>query len=189
MRMTEGSALDLKERNPRALQGLVEEHTDALFAVALGLGLSEVDAEDILQETFVAFLGALDRFEGQSSVRTYLYSILVHKAKDLWRKKGREQPLGAIDAIFEERLDVRGMWMKPPLGPEDKALNQELGRWIGECLGGLSVEQRAAFHLKEVAEQDTGSICKILDVTTTNLGVLLFRARNRLRECLEKKWR
>ena len=60
--------------------------------------------------------------------------------------------------------------------------------WLVRCTEGLSTDQRAAFQMKVVEDRETEDVCKILGVTPTNLGVLLFRARNKLRECLEKKW-
>jgi RNA polymerase sigma-70 factor (ECF subfamily) len=73
-------------------------------------------------------------------------------------------------------------------GPEEETLALELSELIRDCSASLSQSQRAAFHLKEVERESTASICNILGVSETHLGVLLFRARNKLRECLEKKW-
>ena len=78
-------------------------------------------------------------------------------------------------------------WIKPPIDPEDFLLGSETLELIEKCLDGLPLNQRMAFCMKEVEEHESPEICKILGVTVTNLGVLLYRARNRLRECVEGK--
>ena len=99
---------------------------------------------------------------------------------------GSRTPIGGATAT-----DLRGylgMWNSVPRGPEEQAADGELREWLKRCAEGLTVDQRAAFHLKAVEGRTTAEVCKIVGVSSTNLGVLLFRARNKLRECLEKKW-
>ena len=92
-----------------------------------------------------------------------------------------------IDAVFEQQFDASGSWTRPPR-PVDAALDaSEVRREIEGCLEGVPTKQRMAFVLREVEELDTEEICKILEVTRTNLGVLLHRARTWLRKCLETK--
>lgn len=170
------------------LEQVIEDHTQPLLAGALGLGLSPVDAEELVQETFVAFLEAVKRFEGRSSVRTYLFGILYRKAKERFRKAKRELPADPADETWKDRFDTRGHWVTPPKGPEAAALNAETGALIAGCLETLPEAQRAAFTLREVDKKSTEEICNILDVSTTNLGVLLFRARNKLRDCVSARW-
>lgn len=177
----------LRVRDEAALTAVVNDHSDALYAGALGLGLSPSDAQDLVQDCLAAFLAAAERFEGRSSVRTYLFGILYNKAKQKWAGSWREQATDPVDQVFETRFDASGV-LRRLEGPEEAALNEELARLIADCANVLSQPQRAAFHLKEVEDESTESICKILGVSETNLGVLLFRARNKLRECLENKW-
>jgi RNA polymerase sigma-70 factor (ECF subfamily) len=92
-----------------------------------------------------------------------------------------------IDEVFESRFDVKGNWTRPPAGLERLMLSKEIGELIRGCMDGLPANQREAFVLREVEDLDTGEICKILDVSVTNFGVLMHRARARLRECLEAK--
>lgn len=182
------SELDrLRSRDDQVMSAVIHQHADNLFAAALSLGVAHADAEDLVQEVFLAFFSSVERFRGDSSLRTYLFGILYNKARQKWAAQWREQPTDPIDHLFETRFDHSGT-LRRLEGPEEKALTSELAAMIRECAAGLSQAQRAAFHLKEVEHQDTISICKILGVTETNLGVLLFRARNKLRECLEKKW-
>ncbi len=80
-----------------------------------------------------------------------------------------------------------GRWRQPPLDIEDQVFGHEAREMIRECLEAIPRTQRIAFYLREIDEMKTTEICKKLAISTTNLGILLFRARNRLRECLEKK--
>ncbi len=177
----------LRARDEAAITAVVSAHADALYAGALSLGVAPSDAEDLVQETLAAFLAGLDRFHGLSSVRTYLFGILYNKARQRWSAGWREQAADPVDEVFESRFDASGV-LRRLKGPEEEALGRELEGLIADCANGLSQSQRAAFFLKEVEREDTASICKILGVSETNLGVLLFRARNKLRECLERKW-
>ena len=179
---------NLKNGDKKAISRIVEQHTAVLLRGALGQGWSPNDAEDLVQETFVTLLKAVQRFEGRSTVRTFLFGILYRKAKERGRKKAREQATDPIDAVFERRFGFMGQWSAPPKGPDEETLGRETAVLIGDCMEALVPAQRAAFHLKEVDRQDNASICNILEVTATHLRVLLFRARNNLRECLERKW-
>lgn len=179
--------LQLRRRDPETVKTFVETHTPLLLAAARGMGFSLPDAEELAQSTFVAFLEALERFEGRSSLKTYLYGILRHKAFEWRRHNVREQGTDKIEEILDRRFDATGHWIQPPRGPEEESLTRELGQWIDECLQQLSTPQRMAFYLKEVEGQTTPDLCNILDVSVTNLGVLLFRARNKLLLCLEEK--
>lgn len=177
----------LRAKDGAALAGVVNEHADALYAGARALGASPTDAEDLVQDTLAAFLAGLERFRGDSSLRTYLFGILYNKARQKWASHWREQATDPVDQAFESRFDASGV-LRRLSGPEEENLARELSEMIGQCAEGLSQAQRAAFHLKEVERESTASICNILGVSETNLGVLLFRARNKLRECLERKW-
>jgi RNA polymerase sigma-70 factor (ECF subfamily) len=180
---------DLKSGDSEAFTQVVEEHTEVLLRGALGRGLSMVDAEELVQDTFVAFLDAVKRFEGRSSVRTFLFGILYRKAMERGRKRSRELATDPIDQLFESRCQgPNGHWSSPPKGPDEEVLTKEVAGMIEGCMGDLTEDQRSAFHLKEVDRVETKDLCNILDVTATHLRVLLFRARNKLRECLEKKW-
>lgn len=98
--------------------------------------------------------------------------------------KERADPL---DEVFESRFNEKGGWSRPPADLERLFLSKELGKLIHGCMDGLPVNQREAFMLREVEGFDTNEICKILDVSVTNLGVLIYRARAWLRECLEAR--
>ncbi|PCI40367.1 MAG: hypothetical protein COB53_01180 [Elusimicrobia bacterium] len=171
-----------------AFAEIVDANTGYLLRAAIGFGLGSVDAEDLVAETFKTFLEIQDRFEGRSSVRTFLYGILYRKNLERSRKSVREMPVDPIEGIFKERFDSRGMWQNPPRGPDLEAVSEETEGLILECLDGLVEQQRAAFYFKEVERMTAEEVCNTLEIKSTHLRVLLFRARNGLRECLERKW-
>lgn len=180
--------MELRARKPEALTAMVNDHLPTLLAGALAIGLARADAEEVVQETFVAFLSGLDRFEGRSSLRTYLFGILYHKASNLRAKARREEGTEDIEAVVSARFNESGMWSRPPLGPEAVALDAETRSWVEKCAEGLPDAQRAAFFLKEVEGETPEAVCNVLGVNPTNLRVMLHRARLKLRECLERNW-
>ena len=168
---------------------LVAEHTGALLRGAMAIGFSQSDAEELVQDTFVAYLKARERFEGRSSVKTFLFGILYNKGRELARKKQREQGQEDVEAVFDSHFDAAGHWLAAlPKGPEEEALTQELASIIAACAEGLSTDQRASFFLKAVEGATSEDICNALGLSDTNLRVLLYRARLKLRECLERTW-
>lgn len=100
---------------------------------------------------------------------------------------GRHKHQEDIDRIVDARFDAGGTWVRPPRGPEEALARGEFRHQLKACLDSLPDRQRLAFSLREVEGFGTDEVCNILDVSANNLGVLLFRARNRLRECLESK--
>jgi RNA polymerase sigma factor (sigma-70 family) len=171
------------------LERLVADHTGPLLRGALALGFPPADAEELVQDSFVAYLDAGERFERRSSPRTYLFGILYNKGAALSRKRAKELASDDVEKAFDARFSAAGHWLADePKGPEDAALTQELAAIIRRCAEGLSQSQREAFFLKEAEGASSEEVCNVLGVSGTNLRVLLFRARLRLRECLEKTW-
>ena len=177
----------LRCRDPDALAEAVHDHARPLLRAARGLGFTEQDAEDLVQDVFKTFIERLDSFEGRSQLRTWLFGILHRKALERRRASVVDDRMDPIDEVFESRFDAKGNWTRPPADLERLMLSKEIGELIRSCMEGLPVNQREAFVLREVEGFDTGEICKILDVSVTNFGVLMHRARARLRECLEAK--
>ncbi len=171
----------------RLSEPLVREYTAALFKGALGLGFLEQGARDLVQSVWVTFFEIQSKFEGRSHVRTFLFGILYNKAREKRREDKRLIPDEDIEQLVDSHFDERGRWRSPPLDPEKFLQAAQTMKLIEECLDGLPLAQRMAFCLREIDEHGTSDICKILDVTVTNLGVILFRAKARLRECIEHK--
>ena len=174
----------------------VDEHGDALFRFAM-LRVKDANvAEDLVQETFLSGLKGIDRFQGGSSLRTWLVGILKHKIIDHFRRNKPE--ILAADLTLreneteEELLERSGQQMSGPKmwrGTPDNLLeNSEFWGVFTACLDNLPETHRRAFTLREIDGYKGDEICKILDVTSTNLWVILHRARGKLRDCLDTKW-
>lgn len=173
----------------------VDEHADVLFRFALVRVRDASVAEELVQETFLAALQALDRFSGGSSERTWLTGILKHKIVDHFRRLERnripDDGCGDADlALFDENR----YWIHED-GPRDwgpdpaTALEQARMRKILEgCVQGLPPRMAAAFTMREIDDLPSDDVCKVLDVTSTNLWVMLHRARAQLRLCMETNW-
>ena len=175
----------LQRRDPELLSELIGEHSKPLYRTARGMGFRQDEAEDLVQDVFTTFLESLDRFEGRSQLRTWLIGILHHKAMERRRKRMQDDRHDAIDAVFEARFDSQGNWSNPPRDLSRLLESKELGAAIAHCLDGLSLTQRSVFVLREMEGLKTDEVCKIVGVTVTNMGALMHRAKNRLRECLE----
>lgn len=182
-----GVVARLRARDPATLSLAVQEHARTLYRAARGMGFQEAEAEDLVQDVFTTFLETLDRFEGRSQVRTWLFGILHRKVLERRREQYREEQKDPIDAVFESRFDTRGNWIRPPQDLHRALESKEIGAALAGCLEGLPSAQREVFVLREMEDLETSDICKILGVTVTNMGVLMHRARNRLRECIEAK--
>src|SRR5260370_2210024 len=173
----------LRRRDPDALAEAVHDHARPLLRAAKGLGFPEHEAEDLVQDVFKTFVERLDSFEGRSQLRTWVFGILHRKALERRRASVMDDRMDPIDEVFESRFDAKGNWTRPPADLERLMLSKEIGELIRGCMDGLPANQREAFILREVEDLDTGEICKILDVSRTNFGVLMHRDRAMLLEC------
>ncbi len=158
-----------------------------IHRAARGAGLTPDQAEEVTQDTFRTFIESAARFEGRSHVRTWLFGILYRKVAEARRGLGRDRQLEPLDEVFESRFDPGGRWIRPPRAADQDLLAKEIRREISNCLDAAPTRQRMAFLLREVDGFPTPEIGKILGVTDNNLGVMLHRLRNRMRECLEAK--
>ena len=170
---------------------LIEKYTENLMRAAFSLGFNEQEAEELVQDTFVAYLDGAQRFQGKSQLLTYLFGILYNKARSTRRLRDREQATEAIEEVFDQHFDADQHWndqsMQRMSEPEKHTHAQALGDFLRICLEGLTATLRMAFTLKEVEGMNSPEICLTLGITPTHLGVCLFRARNQLRECLMMK--
>jgi RNA polymerase sigma-70 factor (ECF subfamily) len=180
----------LRQRDPDAVTAVADDHARILYRAARGMGFQPADAEELVQEVFVTFMQTLDRFEGRSQVRTWLFGILHHKALERRRAMADDSRHDPIDAAFESQFDERGRWRTAPPSPVEAAMSREVTQALHECVATLPGLQREVFVLREMQELDTAEVCKILGCTVTYMGVLLHRARTRLRGCLQSRgWR
>ncbi len=169
------------------IQTVVETYLGQILRAARGAGLGPQRAEEVTQATFATFIEKAEKFEGRSHVRTWLFGILYKKIAEARRQLQREVQMDDIEDIVDNRFNPDGSWVRPPQPVDLQLYRTEVGKLIEDCLEVVPTQQRMAFILREAEDLGTGEICKILEVTRTNLGVLLYRVRNRLRECLETK--
>lgn len=177
----------------------LETHGDYLYRYALSRLRDESLAEDLVQETLLAALKARHGFDGRAAERTWLTGILKHKIIDQLRRQYREVPLEYEPAANHEDGDSgqedfftsNGRWTSPPgaWGDPAKAMENALF-WeaLARCVERLPARQQQLFVLREVHETSNEAICKELEISPTNAGVLLYRARMSLRQCLELNW-
>jgi len=185
---TDRAFLDrLRAGEEAAVQRLVHTYLPQLIRTARGAGLGLQDAEDAAQNTFVTCVEKAAGFEGRSHIRTWLFGILYRKIAEQRRTVHRGDSHEDIDEIMESRFRSDGFWANPPQGTDTDAYHEEVRRHLEDCLDGVTTDQRLAFVLREVEGLESGEICEALDVSRSNLGVLLFRGRNKLRECLESR--
>jgi RNA polymerase sigma-70 factor (TIGR02943 family) len=173
----------------------VDRYGDYLFRYALLRVRDQLVAEDLVQETFLAGLKSRETFSGDSTEATWLVGILKHKIADHFRRQAREESLpgGDLpDQPGDTSFDATGHWQSRPAdwggNPPDLLRQKEFLEELTKCLSGLSPSQANAFTLREIEGLSTGEICKVLNVSETNLWVILHRARMRLRRCLENRW-
>jgi RNA polymerase sigma-70 factor (ECF subfamily) len=170
-----------------------------LLRVALVQLRDREAAEDVVQEALMAAYGALDRFAGKSSVKTWLTGILKNKILDAWRRRKREPVAAAdlegeldvsdIDEVFER--DAACPWHSGPEQWRDPAAAWEQTKFfdmVDFCLHRLPPSTARVFMMRELFEMEAHEICRELSITQSNLGVLMYRARMALRQCLELHW-
>jgi RNA polymerase sigma-70 factor (ECF subfamily) len=174
----------------------LEAMRPALLRFALLQLRNESQAQDAVQEALLAVLEKPERFAGNSTLRTYVIGILKFKIIDGLRASSRErqiEPLDdqseddAIDALF--KADGHTVEMPRNWGDPDAALEQkDFFRVLEVCLEKLPANMARIFMLREWLELETEEICKELDCSASNAWVMLYRARIRLRECLDLNW-
>lgn len=159
----------------------------ALLRVARASGLGHDEARDAVQDTLLVFVERAGDYDGRAPVGHWLMGILYRKCLEQRRIGARLEPVEDMDDESQGRFSDDGRWLRPPLSPESWAARSQAMQWIADCMAALPDRRRLAFELRDVQQLGTDEICKILDVAPNTLGVLLFRARNALRECMEAK--
>jgi len=151
-------------------------------------------AKDIVQETFFSGLKAMKNYRGDASERTWLVSILKRKIIDQYRKMNSKKGKAEIRVSFYEDGDKKGNWLEecvPQNWGNEAEINiesQELGLAINNCVKALPEKYRLVFKMKTIDNIDTEEICNELDITSSNLWVIIHRARLQLRKCMEESW-
>lgn len=173
----------------------VDAYGDRLFRYALSRVRDERAAEDLVQDALVAAFKSQDKFQGESSELTWMIGILRNKIFEHYRKQSREVPLGADedDDLREESLFETGGHWQAADAPRDwggdplrSAESAEFAAALRACLDALTPNVARAFVLREMEGVGHRESAEALGVPPGRLAVLLYRARLRLRRCLEK---
>jgi RNA polymerase sigma-70 factor, ECF subfamily len=178
----------LKARDRGLLESVFREVNPYLLRVLAAQGIFREHAEELVQAAWETFFANLDKFEGRSQIRVFIAGILLNKVREHRRAQGRVVVTEDVEHLTPDAAFAPdGHWIHAPGDPHKLAESKEMLGFLQDCLDGLTASQRDAFLLRESEGEISENICKILGVSVTNLGVLLFRAKDKLRRCLEGK--
>jgi len=190
----------LRAGDEDAFRTLVREYTPSLVRVARIYVPTQAAAEEVAQETWLGVLNGLSRFEGRSSLRTWIFRILTNIAKTRAKRDGRTLPFSALSepgrvpeaAVDADRfLDPEhprwpGHWaLKPEAWPEDALVAAETRQKLAEAIEALPAAQRTVISLRDIEGWSSEEVRNALDLSETNQRVLLHRARSKVRAALE----
>ncbi len=178
-------------------QNWVKNHADYLYMYTISRINDEELARDLVQETFLAALQRVDRFEGKSTERTWLTAILKNKIVDVYRKRSSGLAKISIDTEAnepQEYFEDNGHWKEEhrpkSFGVEenDPLHNKEFNNVLQKCMQKLPALWLAVFTMKHIDDESTRVICTELKVSDANFWVIMHRAKVNLRACLQKNW-
>lgn len=188
----------LRKGDEPSFRALIQMHHGALLRLARTFLKDPASAEEIVQETWLALLEGLHRFEGRSSLKTWIFSILANKARTRAAREGRMVLFsdmssgdgGDEPAVDPSRFKASGYWDGPPRPwddhtPERLAANAEIMVHMRGAIEALPEAQRAVVVLRDVEGCSAEETCNMLGLSETNQRVLLHRGRSRLRRTLE----
>lgn len=194
----------LRSGNESAFVSLVNMYHSLMLRLAMIFVPSEAIAEEVVQDTWIGVLHGLDRFEGRSSLKTWIIRILTNRAKTRAQREGRSVPFSSLPefttelqepAIEPERFygpdhQRPGQWVSFPRSweeiPEERILSQETMTRIQEVVDTLPVVQREVITLRDIEGCSSEEACDLLGVSEANQRVLLHRARCKVRRALER---
>jgi RNA polymerase sigma-70 factor (ECF subfamily) len=177
----------------------VARHADYLYKYALARINDQELARDLVQETFLAALERLQKFEGKSTERTWLTAILKNKIVDVYRKKAsafvKEPGVAAAEQETDDFFEPDAHNWKPDHRPAEFGIEQtdyleskEFELILQRCLRKLPSLWLSVFTMKHLDDEHTDIICSDLRITPSNFWVIIHRAKLSLRECLQKNW-
>jgi RNA polymerase sigma-70 factor, ECF subfamily len=190
----------LRAGDEQAFEALVARHYGTMMAVAQTYVKSRAVAEEVVQEAWLGVLQSLDRFEGRSSLKTWIFAILVNKAKTLGRREARSVPFASLapgrdePAVEPERFRgpqdaFPGHWRAYPgdwgAAPEVVLEDRETLGVALRAIAALPLAQQTVIRMRDVEGYSSDEVCAALEVSVANQRVLLHRARSRVRAALE----
>lgn len=195
----------LRHGDETAFVTLIERYHAALLRVAAIYVPNRAVAEEVVQETWIGVLNGLPRFEGRSSLKTWLFRILTNQARTRAVREGRSIPFSALEdpdaepdepAVDPSRFRGQGEpypghWLSPPQPwaaetPEELLVSRETRAQIDQAIAALPDKQRTVITLRDIAGWSAEEVCNLLQVSETNQRVLLHRARAKVRSALEQ---
>ncbi len=183
----------LRSGDEQAFMTLVQRYRPSMVRLAAGYVPSQAIAEEVAQEAWLGFLSGLSRFEGRSSVRTWLFRILINRARTAGVRERRTTAVGDLTATVDaSRFDAAGSWLAPPQPwtdlVDDRLAAETMAKAVRAALADLPVRQREVVTLRDVEGLSSGEVCGVLELTEANQRVLLHRGRSRLRQMLESEF-
>ncbi len=188
----------LRNGDERAFRQLIRRHHTSMVRLAHGFVGNWATAEEVVQDTWLAVLEGLGGFEQRSSLKAWIFGILVNKARTRAVRDGRLllfSDMATVDGSREPiadpaRFTAAGYWTDPPrpwddLNPERVVAGQQLWAHVTRSLEDLPPSQRAVIIMRDIAGHGPGETCSILGITEANQRVLLHRARTRIRQVIE----
>ncbi|WP_445957723.1 sigma-70 family RNA polymerase sigma factor [Yeosuana sp.] len=172
----------------------IDLYADYLFNYTISRVNDRDMAHDLVQDTFLAALKSMKNFKGEASERTWLISILKRKIIDYYRKINSNKGKAEVRITYNDDSETEGNWLEERVADpfdktaEDTMQNTELGEAIFKCLAKLPEKQAEVFRMKTIEGLETEDICKELNITASNLWVMIHRARTAMAACLEKNW-
>jgi RNA polymerase sigma-70 factor, ECF subfamily len=190
----------LRARDEAAFAELIERYHPSLVRLAMSFVSSRAVAEEVAQEAWVGVVKGIDRFEGRSSLRTWIYRILTNTAKTRAQREARSIPFAALGggedeaAVDPDRFlpagnRYAGGWTSFPRRwdelPEERLIGGETEAVIREAIERLPHNQGEVIRLRDVEGFPSAEVCELLSVSEANQRVLLHRARSKVRAALE----
>jgi RNA polymerase sigma-70 factor, ECF subfamily len=183
----------LRAGDEQAFVTIVARHHDSMLRLASSFVPSQAVAEEVVQDTWLGVVRGIDRFEGRSTLQTWLLRILVNRARSTGMKERRHAPIADTErAVDASRFNETGQWSVPPTPwadqVDERLAADKLKDAIRTALGHLPALQREVVALRDVDGLSTKEVCEVLDITEGNQRVLLHRGRSRLRQALESEF-
>lgn len=198
MRLLQIISIDKMEltRQEQTASQWVLEYSDILYGYVVQRVSDTHTAKDLVQETFLAAWRNVDKYNGDASVKTWLFTILKNKIIDHYRKSSTKltSELVSTNDSTSGFFESDGHWTEDAIprdwgiAPANGIETKEFYSILGNCRNKLKEIQNAVFSLKYLDGLESEEICKVLDISPSNYWVLVHRAKTQLRACLEKNW-